>query len=203
MATRRRGRARSPWLADIAESSAATQRPRRSSRRVCAGRHCSHAAPVRGRRRNRAVDSTRPVLLWRRSAPPRAAPRPSATRRVRRRTRRAAEPDRDGSRARANAIGTRSGSRPGIRSSTVSCDEISPCSRCHASDPDGARAAASDSSRSVICSSAFSAALPNAKACSAAAGLRAMSASTSSAASHAPSRFDNGASGAARVWSSA
>ena len=90
----------------------------------------------------------------------------------------------------------------GTRSSTVSCDEISPCSRCHASDPDGASSPASDSSCSLIWSSAPSAALRNANACSAAAGLRAMSASTSSAASHAPSRFPSGASGAARVCSS-
>ena len=110
---------------------------------------------------------------------------------------------RDGSRARARTPSAPARARrPARAARPVSCDETSPWSRCHASDPDGASSPASDSSCSVIWSSAPSAALRNANACSAASGLRAMSVSTSSAASHAPSRLPSGASGAARVWSS-
>ena len=53
----------------------------------------------------------------------------------------------------------------------MSCDDTSPCSRCHASEPDGASSAASDSSASPIWNSAFSAAFCSAKACSPAAAL--------------------------------
>ena len=117
---------------------------------------------------------------WRRSVRRPAAPRPLPTPRARLRTRR------DAGRAsawvaspRASAIGTRSELPSVVRTSTMSCDEMSPCSRCHASDPDGASSPASDSSCSLIWSAAPSAAFRNANSCSAASGLRAMSSSAS------------------------
>ncbi|GIU90366.1 MAG: hypothetical protein KatS3mg010_1465 [Acidimicrobiia bacterium] len=84
----------------------------------------------------------------------------------------------------------------------MSCDETSPWSRCHASEPDGASSAASDSSGSLIWCCAFSAALRSANSCSAASALAATNGSTPSTAIQAPRRFVNGPSAAVRVCSS-
>ena len=189
----RRGRAAAPSRAGNAGRSGATRRPRRSSRRASHGRRCcarnaGSRSSANPRRRFStpsspfaplsAAASGTATVAHASSSPSYAARRRAASGCV-------ASP-------RANAIGTCSVLAVDVAASTVSCDEISPCSRCHASEPDGASSPASDSSCSLIWSSALSAALRSANACSAAAGLRAISASTSSDASHAPSRLPSG-----------
>ena len=158
------------------------RRPRRSSRRASRGRRCWRAARARDRTvkpRRRfstpsspfaplsAAASGTATVAHASSSPSYAARRRAASGWV-------AMP-------RAMAIGTRS-TRPSrsLRISTISCDDTSPCSRCHANDPEGASSPASDSSCSLIWSSAPSAAFRSANSCSAAVVLRAINVSTSS-----------------------